>query len=37
VPYGTGTNGLPVGVQILAPMLGEPVMYRVAAVLESVA
>ncbi len=37
VPYGTGAHGLPVGVQILAPMLGEPVMYRVAAALERLA
>jgi len=35
VPYGVGDDGLPVGVQILAPALGEPVMYRAAAVLEA--
>ena len=35
VPYGTGDDGLPVGVQVLAPALGEPVMFRVAAVLEA--
>ncbi len=35
VPYGTGDDGLPVGVQILAPALGEPVMFRAAAVLEA--
>jgi aspartyl-tRNA(Asn)/glutamyl-tRNA(Gln) amidotransferase subunit A len=34
VPFGTGTDGLPVGVQVLAPALGEPVMFRVAAALE---
>jgi aspartyl-tRNA(Asn)/glutamyl-tRNA(Gln) amidotransferase subunit A len=34
VPFGTGAGGLPVGVQVLAPMLGEPVMFRVAAALE---
>jgi aspartyl-tRNA(Asn)/glutamyl-tRNA(Gln) amidotransferase subunit A len=34
VPFGTGTDGLPVGVQVLAPTLGEPVMFRVAAELE---
>jgi aspartyl-tRNA(Asn)/glutamyl-tRNA(Gln) amidotransferase subunit A len=34
VPYGTGEGGLPVGVQVLAPALGEPVMFRVARVLE---
>lgn len=35
VPYGVGDDGLPVGVQILAPALGEPVMFRAAAVLEA--
>jgi aspartyl-tRNA(Asn)/glutamyl-tRNA(Gln) amidotransferase subunit A len=35
VPFGTGAGGLPVGIQVLAPALGEPVMYRVAAVLEA--
>jgi aspartyl-tRNA(Asn)/glutamyl-tRNA(Gln) amidotransferase subunit A len=34
VPYGVGVDGLPVGVQVLAPALGEPVMFRVAAALE---
>jgi len=34
VPYGTGEAGLPIGVQVLAPALGEPVMFRVARVLE---
>ncbi|MEO5901660.1 MAG: Asp-tRNA(Asn)/Glu-tRNA(Gln) amidotransferase subunit GatA [Ilumatobacteraceae bacterium] len=34
VPFGTGTNGLPVGVQVLAPALGEPQMFRAAAALE---
>jgi len=34
VPFGTGADGLPVGVQVLAPALGEPVMFRVAAELE---
>jgi aspartyl-tRNA(Asn)/glutamyl-tRNA(Gln) amidotransferase subunit A len=34
VPFGTGADGLPVGVQILAPALGEPVMFQVAAELE---
>ncbi len=37
VPFGAGDDGLPVGVQILAPTLGEPVMYRVAAALEAAA
>ena len=34
VPFGTGADGLPVGVQVLAPALGEPVMLQVAAELE---
>src|SRR4051812_43620233 len=34
VPYGTGADGLPVGVQILAPTLGEPQMFRAARALE---
>jgi aspartyl-tRNA(Asn)/glutamyl-tRNA(Gln) amidotransferase subunit A len=37
VPFGTGQDGLPVGVQVLAPALGEPLMYRAAAVLETAA
>jgi aspartyl-tRNA(Asn)/glutamyl-tRNA(Gln) amidotransferase subunit A len=37
VPYGTGDAGLPVGVQVLAPALGEAVMFRVARVLEETA
>jgi len=35
VPYGTGDDGLPVGVQVLAPALGEVTMFRAAAVLEA--
>ena len=34
VPFGTGEGGLPIGVQVLAPALGESVMFRVAAELE---
>ena len=34
VPYGTGADGLPVGVQVLAGTLGEPTMFRAAAALE---
>jgi aspartyl-tRNA(Asn)/glutamyl-tRNA(Gln) amidotransferase subunit A len=34
VPFGTGADGLPVGVQVLAPALGEATMFRVAAALE---
>jgi aspartyl-tRNA(Asn)/glutamyl-tRNA(Gln) amidotransferase subunit A len=37
VTFGTGQFGLPVGVQILAPALGEPVMFRTAAALEEAA
>jgi aspartyl-tRNA(Asn)/glutamyl-tRNA(Gln) amidotransferase subunit A len=37
VPFGTGDDGLPVGVQVLAPALGETVMFQIAAVLEAVA
>jgi aspartyl-tRNA(Asn)/glutamyl-tRNA(Gln) amidotransferase subunit A len=34
VPFGTGDDGLPVGVQILAPALEESRMFRTAAELE---
>ena len=34
VPFGTGAHTMPVGVQVLAPALGEPTMFRVAAELE---
>ena len=34
VPYGTGDDGLPVGIQVLAPALGETTMFRAAAALE---
>ena len=34
VPFGTGDAGLPVGVQVLAPALGEATMFQVAAELE---
>jgi aspartyl-tRNA(Asn)/glutamyl-tRNA(Gln) amidotransferase subunit A len=37
VPFGTGAGGLPVGLQVLAPTLGEQVMFRVAAALERAA
>jgi aspartyl-tRNA(Asn)/glutamyl-tRNA(Gln) amidotransferase subunit A len=37
VPFGTGADGLPVGVQVLAPALGEPVMFRVGAAIEAAA
>jgi aspartyl-tRNA(Asn)/glutamyl-tRNA(Gln) amidotransferase subunit A len=35
VPFGTGADGLPVGVQVLAGTLQEPSMFRAAAVLEA--
>jgi aspartyl-tRNA(Asn)/glutamyl-tRNA(Gln) amidotransferase subunit A len=34
VPFGVGHDGLPVGVQVLAPALGEANMFRAAAALE---
>jgi aspartyl-tRNA(Asn)/glutamyl-tRNA(Gln) amidotransferase subunit A len=37
VPFGTGADGLPVGVQVLAPALGEPVMFHVARAVEALA
>jgi aspartyl-tRNA(Asn)/glutamyl-tRNA(Gln) amidotransferase subunit A len=37
VPFGSGDDGLPVGVQVLAPALGETVMFQVAAAIEAVA
>ncbi len=35
VPFGVGEDGLPVGVQVLAPALGEATMFRVARVVEA--
>ena len=35
VPFGTGDDGLPVGVQVLAPALGEAMLFRVARVVET--
>jgi aspartyl-tRNA(Asn)/glutamyl-tRNA(Gln) amidotransferase subunit A len=35
VPFGAGDDGLPVGVQILAPSLDEQLMFRAAAALEA--
>jgi aspartyl-tRNA(Asn)/glutamyl-tRNA(Gln) amidotransferase subunit A len=37
VPFGVGDDGLPVGVQVLAPALEEARMFRAAAVLEGAA
>jgi len=35
VPFGVGDDGLPIGVQLLGPMMSEPTMFRAAAVLEA--
>jgi aspartyl-tRNA(Asn)/glutamyl-tRNA(Gln) amidotransferase subunit A len=35
VPYGTGDDGLPVGVQLLGPALSETTMFKVAAAVEA--
>ena len=37
LPFGAGADGMPVGVQLLAPALGEAIMFRAAAVLEAAA
>jgi aspartyl-tRNA(Asn)/glutamyl-tRNA(Gln) amidotransferase subunit A len=37
VPFGTGDDGLPVGVQLMAPILGEATMFRAAAAVEAAA
>jgi aspartyl-tRNA(Asn)/glutamyl-tRNA(Gln) amidotransferase subunit A len=37
VPFGDSESGLPIGVQVMAPALGEPVMFQVAAALERAA
>jgi aspartyl-tRNA(Asn)/glutamyl-tRNA(Gln) amidotransferase subunit A len=37
VPFGTGDDGLPVGVQVLAPALADELVFQVAAVLEAAA
>jgi aspartyl-tRNA(Asn)/glutamyl-tRNA(Gln) amidotransferase subunit A len=37
VPFGWGDDGMPVGVQVLAPARGEAVMFRVGAALEALA
>ncbi len=36
VPFGTGAHNLPVGIQVLAPALGETSMFRVGGALEAV-
>ena len=35
VPFGVGHDGLPVGVQLMAPPMGESTMFRAAAALEA--
>jgi aspartyl-tRNA(Asn)/glutamyl-tRNA(Gln) amidotransferase subunit A len=37
VPFGTGNDGMPVGMQVMAPALGEQLMFRVAQALEDAA
>ena len=37
VPFGVGADGLPVGVQVLAPALQEALLFRVARVVEALA
>lgn len=37
VPFGGGADGMPIGVQLLAPALAESTMFRAAAVLEAAA
>jgi len=37
VPFGADGDGLPIGVQVLAPAMGEPVMFRVARTIEMAA
>ena len=37
VPFGRGDDGFPVGVQVMGPALSEPLIFRIAAALESAA
>ncbi|MFM9133284.1 MAG: Asp-tRNA(Asn)/Glu-tRNA(Gln) amidotransferase subunit GatA [Actinomycetota bacterium] len=37
VPFGTGAHGMPVGIQVLAPALGEQAMFRAGGALEAAA
>jgi aspartyl-tRNA(Asn)/glutamyl-tRNA(Gln) amidotransferase subunit A len=37
VPFGDGADGLPVGVQVLAPALGERLLFQVAGAVEAAA
>ncbi len=36
IPWSTDQNGLPIGIQLLAPQFGEPILLRIADFLESV-
>lgn len=36
VPIGLDTQGLPIGFQVMAPALGEPIMYQVASAVEAI-
>lgn len=35
VPFGTGANGMPVGIQVIGGLLAEPLCFQVAAALEA--
>ena len=37
VPFGAGSDGLPIGVQVLAPPLEEGILFRVARAVEAAA
>jgi aspartyl-tRNA(Asn)/glutamyl-tRNA(Gln) amidotransferase subunit A len=37
IPFGADSDGMPIGVQVLAPALCEPLIFRVAEVLEAAA
>ncbi|MFZ0493637.1 MAG: amidase family protein, partial [Acidimicrobiia bacterium] len=37
VPVGLDGEGLPIGFQVMAPALGEPILFRVAAEIERMA
>ena len=37
IPVGTDDAGLPIGVQVMAPAMGEPVMFRTAKTIENLA
>jgi len=37
IPFGVGDDGLPVGVQVMAPALAEPLLFRVGTAVEEAA